>query len=433
MNMKRQTKVEIWAVQSGGRSLINQWSKVRIYLLGFMRQAHSLRGYPGGKSRALCCATLFLGLVVSQAVRPLALAQTLTRADKDSPAGDSDTNVTTPANLSPKLRKRDIRAAMRLVADWQLQRAEPRFSQDWTYAALYAGFMAVPLDVNGIKYQEAMLAMGKKFDWQPGPRLEHADDQAIGRTYIELYEKYHDPVMIAPIRERMENLTRHEDNPDKLLWWWCDALFMAPPVLTALNKAEGKQSFLDFMDREWWITSARLYDTQNHLFFRDASYIGKHEANGKPIFWSRGNGWVMGGLVRVLTDMPADYPSRPKYLAQFKEMAGAIAALQGSDGLWRPGLLDGAAYPLPENSGSAFYTYALAWGINQGILDRRKYLPVVEKAWAGLTSHVYADGRLGCIQPVGAAPGKYTATSSYVFGVGAYLFAGSEMYRLAKE
>jgi len=185
------------------------------------------------------------------------------------------------------------------------------------------------------------------------------------------------------------------------------------------------------MDREWGITSNLLYDRENHLYFRDATFLRKHEANGRGLFWSRDNGWVMAGLASVLAEMPRDYPTRPKYIAQFREMAAQIASLQGSDGLWRPGLLDAQAYPLPENSGSAFFAYALAYGINARILDRCQYLPVVQKAWAGLLSHVYQDGRIGCIQPVGKAPGDYPATASYVFGAGAFLLAGSEIDRLA--
>ena len=101
-----------------------------------------------------------------------------------------------------------------------------------------------------------------------------------------------------------------------------------------------------------------------------------------------------------------DYPSRPKYIAQFKEMAEELASLQGADGLG--GLACWMRLPirLPENSGSAFFTYGFAYGINSGILERAKYQPVVEKAWKGLLSHIYEDGRLGCIQPVGAAPGR---------------------------
>ena len=335
-------------------------------------------------------------------------------------------------DLSGKLKRRDVRRAMRKVADWQLNRAEADFDQDWTYAALYAGFMAVPDAAGGKKYREAMLRIGKKFDWQLGPRLAHADDQATGQTYLDLYRRIHDPAMLAPMRARMDTAMQLPDDKDKPLWWWCDALFMAPPVLAKLARITGDRKYLDFMDHQWWITSNLLYDPSVHLFFRDTTFLTRHEANGSGLFWSRGNGWVMAGLARVLAEMPLDYPSRSKYVAQFQQMAGEIASLQGGDGLWRPGLLDASAYPLPENSGSAFYVYALAYGVNAGILDRAHYLPVIQKAWAGLVSHIYEDGRLGCIQPVGAAPGAYTATSSYVFGAGAFLLAGSEVDRLAR-
>ena len=130
--------------------------------------------------------------------------------------------------------------------------------------------------------------------------------------------------------------------------------------------------------------------------------------------------------------MPADYPSRSRYVAQFRELAEKLASLQGSDGLWRAGLLGESAYKLPENSGSSFFTYGFAYGINSGILDRGKYEPVVAKAWKGLLRHIYEDGRFGSMQPVGAAPGAFGSTSSYVFGTGAFLLAGSEVYRLAR-
>jgi unsaturated rhamnogalacturonyl hydrolase len=373
-----------------------------------------------------------LGIAAAILLIPNGLLGQLTAAEQRPLVGDTPAMVPPLAtDLSPKLMRKNVSHAMQKVADWQLARAEPGFSQDWTFAALYTGFMAVPKAANGEKYQQAMLQMAKKFNWQPGPRVPNADDGAIGQTYLDLYFRYHDPAMMAPIRERMDAVMALPDNPDKPLWWWCDALYMAPPVLAKLSRATGERKYLDFMDHEWWITSNLLYSPPNHLFFRDKSFLDKHEANGSPIFWSRGNGWVFAALARVLAEMPRDYPSRPKYVAQFKEMAEELAGLQGADGLWRPGLLDAAAYKLPENSGSAFYTFGFAYGINAGILERAKYLPVVEKAWQGLLSHIYEDGRLGCIQPVGAAPGDFTAASSYVFGTGAFLLAGSEVYRLA--
>ena len=348
---------------------------------------------------------------------------------------EGDSPATAPplaSDLSGKLTKGNVSHALQKVADWQLARAEPGFSQDWTFAVLYAGFMAVPEAANGQKYRDAMLRMAEKFQWQLGPRLEHADDQVIGQTYLDLYFLDRDPARIGPTRQRMDAVMQLPDDPQKPLWWWCDALFMAPPVLAKLARATGDRKYLDFMDHEWWITSQLLYSPTNHLFFRDSSFLDKREANGRSVFWSRGNGWVFAGLARVLAEMPRDYPARPKYVAQFKEMAEALASLQGEDGLWRPGLLDEAAYPLPENSGSALDTFGFAYGINAGILDRRKYQPVVRKAWQGLLSRIYQDGRLGCIQPVGRAPDAFTPTSSYVFGTGAFLLAGQEVYRLAR-
>jgi rhamnogalacturonyl hydrolase YesR len=365
-------------------------------------------------------------------------------------AAPGDT-LTTPGplaqNLSPKLDRRDLAKAMKLVADWQLGRMPADAQFDWTWAALYDGFMAVPKKVAGDKYRQAMLGIANQLNWQPGPRVMHADDQAVGQMYMEQYFLHKDAKRMDALRARLDaeiaapeaqyasTLPAHWDNaryPNMPLWWWCDALFMAPPVFADMAAATGDKKYLDFMDHEWDITAMLLYDPANHLYFRDATFLDKHEKNGEPLFWSRGNGWVIGGTVRVLERLPADSPLRPKYVALLKEMAAEMLSIQGKDGLWRPGLLDADAYPLPEISGSAFVTYALAYGVNEGILDRATYWPAVEKAWAGMLTHVYSDGRLGSIQPVGAAPGAYTETSSYVYGVGAYLLAGSEIYRTAK-
>ncbi|HEX3744827.1 MAG TPA: glycoside hydrolase family 88 protein [Bryobacteraceae bacterium] len=372
-----------------------------------------------------------LALLGASVLAVSAPAQSSSELEKNKGVGDSpDTAPPLASGLRPGLNHADVRAAMRKVADWQLERARPYFSTDWTFAALYDGFMAASSTLGDAKYEQAMRAMGDRLNWQLGKRPEHADDVAVGQVYLELYLKKKDPRILPPLVERFSDQMGLKDDPAKPLWWWCDALFMGPPTLARLYKATGKTEYLDFMNREWWITSHLLYDPEEHLYFRDAGYLARHEANGRKLFWSRGNGWVMAGIARVLDYMPANYPARGQYVQQFREMAAAVIKVQGDDGLWRSGLLDAQSYPLPEVSGSAFIAYALAWGVNRGILDRATYGPAAQKAWAGLLTHVYQDGRLGCIQPVGAAPGQFQATSSFVYGVGAFLLAGSQMDRL---
>lgn len=344
-------------------------------------------------------------------------------------AGDIATNPgPLDTSLSPALTHRAVRRAMHKVADWQLAHSQSQFTQDWTYAPLYSGLLAASHTLHNSAYHDAVLAAAERFHWKllPG-RPYHADDEAIGQAYETLYAEKHDPVRIAAVRDNFAQVMAHPDNPAKDLWWWCDALYMAPPSLARLSQLTNDPSYLKFMEHEWSLTQDHLYDPSERLFFRDATFFHKTEPNGKPLFWSRGNGWVLAGTARVLSVMPKDDPERPKFEKLFRNMADRIAELQPPDGLWRMGLLDPDAYPQGEVSGTAFFTYAMAWGVNNHLLPAKRFQPVIQKAWAGMVRHIYTDGRLGAIQPIGAAPGELQPGSSWTYGVGGFLLAGAEI------
>jgi unsaturated rhamnogalacturonyl hydrolase len=336
-------------------------------------------------------------------------------------------------NLSPAIERAAILKAVKLVADWQLQHAEGRYNIGWTYAALYDGMLAASRATGDPRYRDRVLQVANDHRWQLGPRFGHADDEHIGLTYLTFYSEDRNPGHLAPTKENLDRLLTRPDDPQTNLWWWCDALYMAPPVLAQLWVATGDRRYLDFMDHEWSLTTAALYDPQEHLYYRDNRFLTMHEANGQKVFWSRGNGWVLAGLAQILERMPTGYPQRARYVTQYRDMAARIAALQPDDGLWRASLLDPGAFHSPEVSGTGFFTFALAWGIRHGLLDRNTYMPVVTKAWRGMLVHIYADGRLGQIQPIGAAPDQFSPSSSYVYGVGAFLLAGSELAQITKE
>lgn len=340
------------------------------------------------------------------------------------------------AETSPKT----VLEVMQRVADWQLAHPSKHRADDWTQGAGYAGFMALAGISSDAKYRDAMIKMGESNAWKLGKDKFNADHQCVGQTYAELYLLQRDPKWIAPMRADFNHILAHPSGVPTLdfkregyagLWSWCDSLFMAPPAWIRLYAATGNTNYLTYAVTNWWRTSDTLYDTNEHLYYRDTRYFSKREDNGKKVFWGRGNGWVMGGLVRMLQYLPANHPDRPRFEQQFKEMAAKILICQQPDGLWRASLLDPDSYPLKETSGSGFYTYALAWGVNQGYLEVKTYAPAVQKAWDALVACVDADGKLTHVQPIGADPKKFAEDATEIYGVGAFLLAGSEVYKLA--
>lgn len=336
---------------------------------------------------------------------------------------------------------------MKKVADWQIDSIQNKGwrypERDWTNGALYAGLLSFAHLSHDSSYFHLMMNVGKKFDWQiiKGEARYTADDYCVGQMYCGMYQIYHKPEMIADLKLLADTLIARphteslewKNNIHYREWAWCDALFMGPPSLAMLAKVTHEIKYINLVDKLWWETTDYLYDHEEHLYYRDNSYFNKREKNGKKVFWSRGNGWVMGGLVRVLQNMPDDYPDRPRWVKLYKDMAAKIASIQQPDGTWHASLLDPKAYPVKETSGSGFYCYALAWGINHHILNAKKYAPVVWKSWDALVSCVHPDGMLGYAQPVGADPQKVNYNDTEVFAVGAFLLAGHEVIKMAAK
>jgi rhamnogalacturonyl hydrolase YesR len=325
------------------------------------------------------------------------------------------------------------------VTNWQLKNPK-HHPTDWTNGAFYAGVTAAHKTTKSKAIRDSLIALGERTGWRPGPRYDHADDITICQTYIDMYRIQKDRKMMQATIDTVQKLrtvSGREVREHNITWWWCDALFMAPPVLAKLGVTLKDLSYFSLNDSLFRQTYDLLYNKEERLFARDASYLvnkqgeGKREKNGKLVFWSRGNGWVMGGLVRLLDELPEDYMNREYYLTIYRDMAEKIVSLQQEDGLWRASLLDPASYPGGEGSGSGFYCYALAWGVNKGILNKEKYLPAVRKAWEGLNTLVSPEGRVGWVQPIGADPQKnFSAESWEVYGAGAFLLAGSEVIKI---
>lgn len=334
---------------------------------------------------------------------------------------------------------------MNKVAQWQINEwKEGRIIKlpktEWENAALYTGIVALKKLNNAPEYEQFLYNIGEECDWNTGKVRLFADDYCIAQMYTAMYIEHREPKMIAKWRALADTIVNRSFNEPLTVapninhreWAWCDALFMGPPALALLTTATGDRRYLTKADSLWWKTTAFLYDKKERLFYRDSRFFTQREKNGEKIFWSRGNGWVMAGLARMMNNMPKTFINRKRYEKQFRQMAARIGGLQQPDGSWHASLLDPIMFATKETSGTAFYCYALAWGINNGLLPAKKYKPIVEKAWHSLVTAIHPDGKLGFVQNVGSGPIATTYESTNVYGVGALLLAGCELYQLTK-
>ena len=350
----------------------------------------------------------------------------------------------------------EIRGVMRRVADWQIvHQSQVRLGpMNWTNGALYMGMLdwgelaeAAEKDASYTRWVDGV---GAGCKWRPDAvrkgagKNSHADDFTVCQSWLRLYQRFGGKGRLEPTQKRIDGILKAPPKAnlvEQKNWWgtlvrwsWCDALYMAPQVWARLWQITGERKYLDYMDQEFRATTEALYDKEERLFYRDCRYFpdapengyAHREANGAKVFWGRGNGWVVAGLANLLRILPKDAPNRAYYENLFKEMAGRLVALQCPDGYWRASLLD------PDTSATGFIVYALAYGVNHGLLDKAAFRPVIEKGWKALAMAVEEDGKLGYVQPIGADPRKVTREMTEVYGVGAFLQAGAQIHRLAK-
>ena len=282
------------------------------------------------------------------------------------------------------------------------------------------------------------------------------DWQICFQTYIDLYQiengewstgsyenktgnnnaQFSMPSSQFKIARALEVMGEEVRRPETDFWWWADALYMVMPVMTKLYRLTGDVKYLDKLYDNFRWADELMYDKDEQLYYRDAKYIYpkvKTACNGGKSFWARGDGWVLAGLAKVLSDMPADYKHRPFFLQRFRELAEGVARVQRPGGYWSRSMLCEEDAPGPETSGTAFFTYGMLWGVNNGLLDRDTYVPVIDRAWKYLTTvALQPDGSVGFVQPIGEKPDPtktVDAHSQANFGVGAFLLAACEHQR----
>jgi unsaturated rhamnogalacturonyl hydrolase len=317
-----------------------------------------------------------------------------------------------------------------------------RPSNIWTRAVYYEGLIALYNIDKQKKYYDYAVQWSEKHQWnlRGGVVTRNADNQCCGQTYIDLYLLDKKEERIKNIQASIDNMVSSDKKDD---WNWVDAIQMAMPVFARLGVLYNDTSYFRKMYDLYAFTKYNhggkgLYNAEDHLWWRDKDFVPPYkEPNGENCYWSRGNGWVLAALVRVLQLLPKNDPHYNEYLQDFKGMSAALIKLQREDGFWNVSLHDSTHFGGKETSGTALFTYGLAWGIKNGILDKKIYKPAVVKAWNAMVKYaVHPDGILGFVQGTGKEP-KDGQPVSYDhipdfedYGLGCFLLAGSEVCKL---
>ncbi|MFE0106874.1 glycoside hydrolase family 88 protein [Streptomyces sp. NPDC059009] len=336
---------------------------------------------------------------------------------------------------------------LRRVADhWTGAHADPG-DNGWANATFFSGLLALHRLTGDAKYLTYARGWAEKhaYGLNGGVTTRHADNQCAGQAYLDLYEldPAHDEQRLAAIETCLHGMTV-TDRPDKNDdWWWDDALHMAMPPFARLGALRRDPRYWDKLHRLYSHTrhtegGPGLYDDASGLWYRDKRFLpgGIVSPGGRPVLWSRGNGWVAGGHVKTLKALPAGERHTAEYRATLTRLVKAVAAVQRADGFWNVNLADASHLPGPETSGTSFFLYGTVYALRAGLVDRAAHEAVAARAWHGLVATaVHPDGFLGYVQKVGDRPESsqpVTYESTADFGVGAFLLAGTELARLVK-
>ncbi|MBU3028409.1 glycoside hydrolase family 88 protein [Zobellia galactanivorans] len=350
-----------------------------------------------------------------------------------------------------------IKELMDRTNEYQLKNPWKAFDDNWIRGTYYTGVMASYLATGDDTYLAQSNQLCEDLNWTlptlpPDHEASGVNLLTIGQTMLQSY-------MVEPEKSKIRGIVQHLENPgiknpvaNPDEWYfeggrrYVDGLFTGPPALAMLYSVTGDEKYLQWMESCFWDVYGKLYDTDEHLFYRDKRFFPENidarkndpkwkgneqvTANGKKVIWSRGNGWAIAGIARILEYLPMEHASYNRYELLLKDMAYALKDKQTQEGFWYPNLADPEYAPFKETSGTSFFIYGLAYGINNGILDKDEFVPVVKKAWKSVTDEVSKDGKVQWGQLVGDRPVNLSKDDSHEYVTGTFLLAASEMYKM---
>jgi rhamnogalacturonyl hydrolase YesR len=318
---------------------------------------------------------------------------------------------------------------IKLAADHWISGHSNPGDATWFNALFIKGDIEAYRMTGSSKYLTYATGWAKKNKWKLPTNAPNLDGPEASQEYTDLWEI--DPKHPASdIADSIAYLKRETSraNSGKHDMDYVDAVRLgALSEFSRLGVAMKQPTWLAAGAKLFAYPESHIYDKKNSLWWRDSRWVGTTQ------HWSRGNGWIVIALTDTIAALPTGDTHRAHYISLLNDMFKKLKAtqVQGKNGgYWTADVDHPAAFPAPESSGTSFFTYGLAKGIQAGYVDRATYLPVVQKAWTWLkTTALRSNGTVGYVQGPSSHPSQHqpispTATSNY--GTGAFLMAGVE-------
>ncbi len=215
-------------------------------------------------------------------------------------------------------------------------------------------------------------------------QTHHVDGNVYGILPLSLYQWNHDTTLKAH-GLYMADTQWENPLPDGLTpqaRYWIDDLFMVNALQVEAFKVTGQSGYLN---RAALFTKKYLDSLQqpNGLFYHGPE---------APVYWGRGNGWVAAGVAILLTTLPDTSRFYKPIATAFTRMMHSLLPFQSPNGMWRQIIDHPQAWE--ESSCTAMFAYAMAVGINAGLLERKQFDRPIQKAYKTLLAHLDDQGRL---------------------------------------
>lgn len=322
-----------------------------------------------------------------------------------------------------------------------------RASNLWTRAVYYEGLLHFYSIDPQERYLEYTQRWAQHHRWMPYREITttNADNQCCGQAYIDyLTIRGNGKASLDTLKHIYKCLELQMATGRTDYWTWIDAIQMAMPLYVRMYHLTGEQRFLDYaMTSYRWTRNTcggGCFNLKDGLWWRDADYVAPYkEKDGKPCYWSRGNGWVVAALVRSMEMLPKNSSEYKELKKDYLLMCRSLLKCQREDGYWNVSLVSPNTYGGPEMTGTALFLYGMCWGVNNGLLKQKTYAKAIGKAWTALEKCVHQDGFLGYNQGTGKDPsaGQPVTFDSVPdfedYGTGCFLFAATEYYKYLKR